>query len=40
MLGDTVFAFGEDLSAAGYDPEVCSVHAAGATLRAQSARDV
>ncbi|RLM59706.1 sugar kinase [Halobellus sp. Atlit-31R] len=32
MLGDTVFAFGRDLSAAGYDPEVCSVHAAGATL--------
>ncbi len=34
MLGDTVFAFGTDLSAAGYDPEVCSVHPAGATLRA------
>ncbi|MFB6252669.1 MAG: pantoate kinase [Halobellus sp.] len=32
MLGDTVFAFGNDLSAAGYDPTVCSVHAAGATL--------
>ena len=34
MLGDTVFAFGTDLSAAGYDPEVCSVHPGGATLRA------
>ncbi|WP_256308155.1 pantoate kinase [Halobellus litoreus] len=33
MLGDTVFAFGDDLSAAGYDPEVCSVHPTGATLR-------
>jgi pantoate kinase len=33
MLGDTVFAFGRDLSAAGYDPAVCSVHSAGATLR-------
>ncbi|MGQ4554538.1 GHMP family kinase ATP-binding protein [Halobellus sp. GM3] len=33
MLGDTVFAFGRDLSAAGYEPEVCSVHSAGATLR-------
>ena len=33
MLGDTVFAFGTDLSAAGYDPEVCSVHSGGATLR-------
>ncbi|SDX59790.1 pantoate kinase [Halobellus clavatus] len=33
MLGDTVFAFGDSLSAAGYDPAVCSVHAAGATLR-------
>ncbi|MFB6090302.1 MAG: pantoate kinase [Halobellus sp.] len=36
MLGDTVFAFGDDLSAAGYDPGVCSVHAAGATLRSPS----
>ncbi|MFD1597723.1 pantoate kinase [Halobellus rarus] len=33
MLGDTVFAFGDGLSAAGYDPEVCSVHPTGATLR-------
>ncbi|MFB6092365.1 MAG: pantoate kinase [Haloquadratum sp.] len=33
MLGDTTFAFGDGLSAAGYDPEVCSVHTAGATLR-------
>jgi len=33
MLGDTVFAFGDDLSAAGYDPEVCSVYPTGATLR-------
>ncbi|MFA1610284.1 pantoate kinase [Halobellus rubicundus] len=36
MLGDTVFAFGDGLSAAGYDPAVCSVHAAGATLRSES----
>ena len=34
MLGDTVFAFGTDLSEAGYDPEVCSVLSGGATLRA------
>ena len=34
MLGDTAFAFGTDLSEAGYDPEVCSVHPGGATLRA------
>ena len=32
MLGDTVFAFGTDLSEAGYDPEVCATHPAGATL--------
>jgi pantoate kinase len=34
MLGDTAFAFGTDLSDAGYDPEVCGVHPAGSTLRA------
>ena len=34
MLGDTAFAFGTDLSEAGYDPEICSVHPGGATLRA------
>jgi pantoate kinase len=33
MLGDTAFAFGRSLSDAGYDPEVCAVHPAGATLR-------
>jgi pantoate kinase len=33
MLGRTVFALGTGLSDAGYDPEVCSVHPAGATLR-------
>ena len=33
MLGDTAFAFGTDLSEAGYDPEVCAVHPGGATLR-------
>ena len=33
MLGDTAFAFGTDLSDAGYDPEVCAVHPGGATLR-------
>ena len=33
MLGRTVFALGSGLSDAGYDPEVSSVHAAGAALR-------
>jgi pantoate kinase len=33
MLGDTAFALGTDLSDAGYDPHVCAVHPAGATLR-------
>ena len=33
MLGDTAFAFGTDLSAAGYDPEACRVDPTGATLR-------
>jgi pantoate kinase len=33
MLGETVFALGTGLSDAGYEPEVCSVHPAGATLR-------
>jgi pantoate kinase len=32
MLGRTVFALGTGLSEAGYDPEVCRVHPAGATL--------
>ncbi|MBB6647515.1 pantoate kinase [Halobellus ruber] len=35
MLGDTVFGFGTALSDAGYDPEACGVHPAGATLRAR-----
>jgi len=33
MLGETVFALGSGLSDAGYDPEVCRTHPAGATLR-------
>ncbi|AFK18362.1 sugar kinase [Haloferax mediterranei ATCC 33500] len=33
MLGETVFAVGTGLSDAGYDPESCRVHAAGATLQ-------
>ncbi|ELZ89928.1 pantoate kinase [Haloferax sulfurifontis] len=33
MLGETVFAVGSGLSDAGYDPERCRVHPAGATLR-------
>jgi pantoate kinase len=32
MLGETVFALGTGLSDAGYDPEVCRVHDAGATV--------
>lgn len=32
MLGDSVFALGSGLSEAGYDPDVCEVHPAGATL--------
>lgn len=32
MLGRTVFALGTGLSDAGYDPESCRVHPAGATL--------
>lgn len=32
MLGETVFALGEGLSAAGYDPDVCEIHPAGAGL--------
>ncbi|MFC6874426.1 pantoate kinase [Halobellus marinus] len=39
MLGETVFAFDGGLSAAGYDPEVCSVHPAGATLLAEDGGD-
>ncbi|NHN47537.1 sugar kinase [Halostella sp. JP-L12] len=33
MLGETVFALGTGLSDAGFDPDVCRTHAAGATLR-------
>lgn len=33
MLGQTVFALGTDLSDAGYQPEVTTVHSAGASLR-------
>ncbi len=33
MLGNTVFAVGDGLSAAGYDPERCRVDAGGARLR-------
>jgi pantoate kinase len=33
MLGETVFALGTGLSDAGYDPAVCRVHRAGATVR-------
>jgi pantoate kinase len=36
MLGNTVFAFGRGLSAAGYDPDICSVHSSGVTLRSGS----
>jgi pantoate kinase len=32
MLGETVFALGTGLSDAGYDPEVCQIHHAGATI--------
>ena len=32
MLGETVFALGKGLSRAGYDPQVCQVDPAGATL--------
>ncbi|MFB6184972.1 MAG: pantoate kinase [Haloarculaceae archaeon] len=32
MLGETVFAFGDGLTAAGYDADVCSVDPAGARL--------
>jgi pantoate kinase len=32
MLGETVFALGTGLSDAGYDPSVCHVHSAGATI--------
>ena len=36
MLGETVFALGTGLSDAGYDPEVCRIHPAGATLEVES----
>ncbi|MDZ7730397.1 MAG: pantoate kinase [Natrialbaceae archaeon] len=32
LLGDTVFALGTGLSDAGYEPEVCGIHPAGAML--------
>jgi pantoate kinase len=32
MLGETAFAVGTDLSDAGYEPQVCRIHPAGATL--------
>ncbi|ERJ05056.1 pantoate kinase protein, partial [Halorhabdus tiamatea SARL4B] len=32
MLGETVFALGDGLSSAGYEPQVCQVDPAGATL--------
>lgn len=32
MLGETVFALGTDLTDAGYDPSVTSIHQSGATL--------
>jgi pantoate kinase len=35
MLGETVFAVGRGLSDAGYDPERCRVHPAGATLQSE-----
>ncbi|KAB1192271.1 sugar kinase [Haloferax sp. MBLA0076] len=35
MLGETVFAVGTGLSDAGYDPERCRIHPAGATLRSE-----
>jgi pantoate kinase len=33
MLGETVFALGTGLSDAGYDPDVCATHPAGAMLK-------
>jgi len=33
MLGETVFALGTGLSDAGYDPAVCQIHHAGATVQ-------
>lgn len=32
MLGETVFALGDGLTEAGYDPETCEIHPAGAML--------
>ncbi len=37
MLGDTVFAFGTDLSDAGYDPRVARAHPGGATMVSEGA---
>ena len=33
MLGETIFALGNGLSRAGYEPETCETHPAGATLK-------
>jgi len=33
LLGETVFAVGDGLSTAGYDPEACRTHPGGATLQ-------
>ena len=35
MLGNTVFALGNDLSAAGYDPVVCQTHTGGVSIQQQ-----
>ena len=35
MLGNTVFALGNDLSAAGYDPVVCQTHSGGVSIQQQ-----
>ena len=36
MLGETVFALGTGLSDAGYNPDVCRIHPAGATLETET----
>jgi len=40
MLGNTVFALGDDLSAAGYDPVVCQIHNGGVTIQQQGSNRV
>ncbi|ERG96356.1 pantoate kinase [Haloquadratum walsbyi] len=35
MLGNTVFAFDDDLSTAGYDPVVCQTHSGGVSIQQQ-----